>query len=215
MIKRVKVFSTVVSLVLLAGCGGNSSGDPTDSSIEAGIYRNSFFELRFPIPDGWAIASDETEERVLETGKEAIAGNSKTLDAAIKASEKTTYQLLMLSEHPIGSPVEFNSNLVLMAEKVSHAPGIQTGADYLFHTHNLLQQSGISYQRNGEPEPIQIGGREFHKVIYQVELPQVVFQQTFIVTIDRGFALALIISSNDEEMNEQLLSIAKELHFGR
>lgn len=203
----------ITAAVLCGGCGGVTLGDPSDSKIEDGVYLNTFFELSLPIPEGWVIASAETEKRVRETGREMLSGQSETIDASLKAAEKSTFQLLMISEYPIGKPVEFNSNLILVAENVSHAPGIETGADYLFHLHQVLTQSAMPYERVNEPEPVQIGGREFYETTYKLKQPQFTIVQNYLVTIDNGFALALISSSNTDPSFERLRAISETLQF--
>ncbi|MEO0541867.1 MAG: hypothetical protein AAFZ80_13535, partial [Cyanobacteria bacterium P01_A01_bin.105] len=143
------------------------SGEATEDR-----YTNDFFGFTVAYPPDWAVASDETAEELQEMGSDIVAGDDATLQASIEAAEQNTYQLLMVSEQPVGTPVTtFNPNVVVMAEKVSHLPGIASGAEYLANVSILLTQTELPYEAKGEPYEVEIGGRTFHRADFQLNAP--------------------------------------------
>ncbi|MEM8806985.1 MAG: hypothetical protein AAGF01_13245 [Cyanobacteria bacterium P01_G01_bin.38] len=178
-----------------------ASGSPDEAKVEAGKYSNEFFEFTMAFPDAWAIASEETTDGLQDTGADMLAGDDEALKSSIKAAEKNTYQLLMISEQPVGAPTtEFNPNLVVMAEKVSHLPGIASGSEYLANVSNLLLQTDLPYTPDGEPYAVEIGGREFHRADFTLSTAGIEIKQSYLATVDKGYALGFILSGTDGTM---------------
>jgi hypothetical protein len=177
------------------------AANPDVGKSEAGKYTNDYFGFSMTFPAQWAIAPKETAEELQSQGSDIVAGDDPTMQAAVEAAEKNSYQLLMISEKPVGAPVaEFNANLIVMAEKVSHLPGLTSGADYLASVSNLLQQTELPYQPVGEIQEVEIGGRKFHRADFSLATNGVEVKQSYFATIDKGYALGFILSGTDGTM---------------
>jgi hypothetical protein len=190
-----------------------SNVNPDAGKSEAGKYSNDYFGFSMTFPAEWAIAPKETTEALQSQGSDIVAGDDPTLKAAVEAAEENSYQLLMISEKPVGAPVaDFNANIVVMAEKVSHLPGLVSGADYLASVSNLLQQTDLPYQPAGEIKEVEIGGRKFHRADFTLAMNGMEVQQSYFATIDKGYALGFILSGNDTSM-ANLEKIASSVVF--
>lgn len=186
---------------------------PNQGEVQDGAYTNDFFGFTMTFPESWAIASDETAEELQEVGSEIVAGDDPALKASIEAAEQDTYQLLMISEQPIGAPTtSFNANIVVMAEKVSHLPGIVSGEEYLINVGNLLTQTDLPYEANGEPYEVEIGGQTFHRADFDLTAAGMEIKQSYLAMIKDGYALGFILSGTDASLAE-LEEIANTLAF--
>ncbi|MEO1591355.1 MAG: hypothetical protein AAFU71_08700 [Cyanobacteria bacterium J06632_22] len=186
---------------------------PNAGAVTAGTYTNDFFGFTMEFPTEWAVASDETAEELQDMGSDIVAGDDAALQASIEAAEQNTYQLLMISEQPVGAPVTtFNPNVVVMAEKVSHLPGIATGGDYLINVSNLLTQTELPYESKGEPYEVEIGGQTFHRADFSLNAGGMDIKQSYLALIKDGYALGFILSGTDESIT-QLEDIATSMKF--
>jgi hypothetical protein len=184
-------------LVAAAGCSGRVKHSIEQGRINGNTYANDFFGLSIEVPAGWQIASPEMKEQVTAAGEEVVAGNNPALKSAVRGSKKTTYYLLMTSQHPMGAAVAFNSNYSLMAEDISAAPGVKTGKDYLSGLQQFMSQSQMSVAYTQPPYECKLAGETFHRLDARVTLKQTTVDQCYIVTIRNGYALALILSWTD------------------
>ncbi len=186
---------------------------PNQGEVTGGAYTNDFFGFTMTFPDAWAVASDETAEELQEVGSELVAGDDAALKASIEAAEQNTYQLLMISEQPIGAPsTSFNPNIVVMAEKVSHLPGIVSGEEYLINVGNLLTQTDLPYEANGAPYEVEIGGQTFHRADFDLTAGGMEIKQSYLAMIKDGYALGFILSGTDASLGN-LEEIANSLAF--
>src|ERR1041385_4509317 len=123
--------------ILGGGCRKAQTTTPDDARIANNVYSNAFFGLTLPIPKDWSVANRETLDETQKIGRQMLA-KDKGMEKALAVAEKKTFQLLLISEKPVGAPVTSNPSLILAAERVAHMPGIKTGEDYLFHATKLL-----------------------------------------------------------------------------
>ena len=105
--------------------------------FEAGVYTNSFFDMMLRLPDSWHVLDLESRMDIIKRG------NNKRLKAAIDTEDQKSLNLLTAYEFPPGSAVSTNPGIMLIAEKVSHAPGIKRGSDYYFQAKKLMKLSNI------------------------------------------------------------------------
>jgi hypothetical protein len=196
--------------ICLAACGpAELPALPTDSAVSNGTYINSYFGLSIPIPDGWFIASTDSEEFLREVGGDALVGDDAMLKAALEASKKTTFQLLTVSEYELGAPVTFNPNLMVLAERVSHTPGVKSGEDYLFHVAKLLLQAALPYEVVRDAHPVQLGIREWSRAQFRLNQPQNPIEQTYISVKKGEYALSMILSAATQEQMLALEQISE------
>lgn len=191
-----------ILIAFVAGCAKKSS--PTDATLEAGVYSNRFFGLRVEIPKGWTVANKEVFERAKETGTRLIAKDKDT-EAVLKASEERTKQLLLISERPFGAAVEMNRSIVIAAEDLSGAPGVQTGKDYHYHTLKLLTGPGKRFQQLNEPYKVLLGPKEFYRVDLSASVMGRDFQQAYFAAVEKNNALLLVTTAESGEKIDAVL----------
>jgi hypothetical protein len=192
-------------------CSEPESPVASGSQVVAGSYTNEYFGLTLSIPDGWFVASEDTAQFMRETGEDVAIGDDATLKAAVEASKKTTFQLLTLSEFEMGAAVEFNPNLILMAERVSHVPGIKSGGDYLFHTSKMLLRTQLPYELTKESYPTQLGGREWYRADFIIAQPEMPIEQSYFAAKQEDWVLVIILSAATQEQMVALEGIADSI----
>jgi len=184
--------------------------NPLDASWQPGSYTNNFFEFTLPFPETWAIAPQETIQYLQEVGLNLLAGEDDALRTTAELAMQNSYIMLMLSQFPLGSPVESNPNIVVMAERLPPLPGITTGADYLFQVGQVLRLSQVQYTISSEPYSVQIGDKTFYRLDTSLDAGS--FIQSYLTTLESGYALTLILSGQDQEMAE-LEAIVTSMQF--
>jgi len=211
--RRISFSLLLIAIVWATACGTEPPTiQPDDGEIRDGKYVNEFFGLSLTIPDGWAVASKETEQSMRDIGKENLSGDDPAREAALEVALRVTFQLLTISAFEMGAAVQVNPTLVLIAERVSHLPGIKSGKDYLFLLSNTLLGGPLPYELTKEPYPIRFAGEEFYRADFALNAPAMTLNQPHIVTIREGFALIVLLSGTDEYMAE-LEEIAASLKF--
>ncbi len=198
--------------VITMACGTADRRSPTDGTLTDTTYENTYFGFSLPLPAGWSVATPQAEDYFREVGQKAIAGDDPLLQASVEASVANTFQLLTVSEHPVGAAVAFNPMIVVMAESVSHAPGIKTGADYLFHLGNVLERSPIAYETIGEVSAIELGGRSFHRKDFGFSSLAGV-RQSYIFAREGEYVFGFVLSAQDQNELEGLLGLVSQIRF--
>ena len=190
----------------------NDTG-PDQGSISGNLYSNKFFDLAFEFPKDWIPHGEATKQHLMDIGKDKLIAVAPGRESEIKIAEKHAYNLLTVFENELGTPgVKFFRSEILMAEDVSWAPGIKTGEDYLLNVQPLLKKGG--YDRFSEIKPVEIGGRTFYREdLSKQERPDIRGYQAYFATIARGYALSLIISTEDPDETAKLAA-SPVLRFG-
>jgi len=185
---------------------------PANATVEPGSYTNHFFGFTMQFPDSWAIADQSTTQAVQDMGLDMIAGGDEAFRDMAEASLVQTYNLLTISPYPLGAPVESNPNLIVLAEPVSAFPGIQTGEDYMFHLRQMMEMGQMPYTIQRDPYPVDLGGQTFYRLDTTFDVYNISVRQSYLTTINSGFALTLILSGFEPDM-EQLEAVAQSMQF--
>jgi hypothetical protein len=166
---RFKYFGLFIVFVLLplSACG-NGEKKRVDILEEAyaveagdGRYVSDFFDLSVEKPESWYVLSSEELNKIMQVGVDVLAGEDENTRRALDASSVNTVPLFGFFQYKPETPVEFNNNLLAIAENVRLAPGVKTGADYFFHARKMMQNSGLEIRFAEEYGVRDIGGREF------------------------------------------------------
>jgi len=198
--------------VIAMACGTADQPSPNDGTLTDAAYENAYFGFTLPLPTGWAVATPQTEEHLREVGMRTVAAADPLLRANIEAASAKSFQLLTVSEHPVGAAVAFNPMIIVAAENIAHAPGVKTGADYLFHLRGVLESSSIPYEPRGEISAFDLGGRSFHRRDFEVSPPSGI-TQAYIFAREGKYALGFILTARDQTELEHLLSLVSKIHF--
>lgn len=210
-----KIIGLILIIILFSFCSNNSQPDNFDyGHVENGIYLNDYFNFKIKLPVDWVVQSKEQTENLANTGKKLIAGDNDNMKAAIKASEINTAYLLSVFQYELGSAVEYNSNIMIVAESLKNAPGIKNGSDYLFQSRRILEQGQFKYDYLSEKfESEKIDEIEFYKMDAYVNYMGLEIKQIYYSTVYKGFSLSVILSYISDEQKEILLNSLNSMTF--
>jgi len=197
------------SLVLLLICFSANAQSGVDlGSVQDGTYVNSHFEFKFTYPKGWTVHGKETDERMRELGTEMAANSGAGTKESIEVALKSTYSLLTVFRHPIGTPgITTNPAILIIAEKVSHAPGIKNGKDYLLNVRELMKRTGAQILSD-EPKELTLAGKQFFRDDFVVDINGVKITQNYYAHVMKGYALVfLFMGENQKTVDEMAKSM--------
>ena len=217
-----QVFLLVLFTALVPGCArkasreidlGKASEEVDFGTFENGVYRNKYFGMRITIPPDWSIQDRESMEGMMKTGARVVSGDNKNLQAATKAAELQSVNLFAAFKHPVGSPVVHNPNVICMAERVRHMPGIKRGRDYHFHSKRLLEASPLDVKFPKDVFSETLNGVEFDVLYTEISMPTTTVKQEQYVTTAKGYAIVLSITYTTEEEKSSLKEILNSVSF--
>jgi len=219
--KRIRINTSLIGLIFLTiltlSC--KSDNQPKDfdyGKVENSIYLNSFFGFELELPSDWFVQTKELTDNLSEMGKDIVAGEDKNMKALLNASEINTANLLAIFKYEIGAAVDYNPNLILVAENLKNAPGIKTGGDYLFQTRKFLIQSQLEYEIiDDEFNKEVINNQEFYTMNTSMNYMGQNIKQVYYSTINKGFCLSAIISFIDEEQKMGLKKVISSMKFNK
>lgn len=202
----------IFSSALTISCSDKKAID--FGTFEAGTYSNTFFHLMIRIPDSWHVLDMESRLEIMKRGSEIFAGDNKSLKAAIKAADLQSINLLTAYEYPPGASVTTNPGIMLIAEKVKHAPGIKRGRDYHYHAKKLMKFSRMKVSYPKEIYEKTIDGVSFDVMETKINMaPGVIIWQRQYATIIKGYALMMALTYQDKSGLSQLEKIVDSLTF--
>ena len=200
-----KRITLATSILLLVCFHANAQTQIDLGRVQEGTYINSGLGFTFKYPQGWTVHGKETDDRIRELGKEKAAAEGAMSKAALEASLKQTHSLLTVFRHPIGTPgVGFNPGILVLAERVSHAPGVKTGKDFLLNVRELMQKTGGQALLKEPTEHI-FDGWQFFRDDYSLQSPgggRVI--QSYYAHIVKGYALVFLFMAEDQKDVDEL-----------
>ena len=215
LMKRSLLLIAIVMLSCLAAPVSNAqqASTPDDGGVSNGVYSNKFFGFSVTYPKDWVVHGDATNIRLKELGKERATTTGAMSAASSEIVLKNTYQLLTTFQYPMGAPnVEVNPSFMLVAENVSHAPGIVNGRDYLLHVRPMMIKTGVVPVQD-EPTELLLSGRKFFRQDSRMQVNGMAIQQAIIITVSNGYGLAFILSGQDQQTIDALAKAVGTLEF--
>ncbi|HXC71230.1 MAG TPA: hypothetical protein VN644_14705 [Pyrinomonadaceae bacterium] len=193
-----------ISIILLLCACANAQSEVDLGTTQDGTYTNSGFGFSFKYPKDWVVHGQATNERIRELGKEKIAESGAASKANIDVALNNTYQLLTVFRQPLGTPgITFNPAIMVIAEKVAHAPGIKNGKDYLLNMRPLLTKAGPQVLLN-EPVECQFGGSQFFRDDYLLEVNGARVFQAYFARLVNGYALVFAFMGQDQKSVDEM-----------
>lgn len=203
--RRMKRITLATSILLLVCFYANAQSQFDLGLVQDGTYINSGLGFTFKYPQGWTVHGKETDDHIRELSKEKAAAEGPTSKAALEASLKRTYSLLTVFRHPVGTPgIGFNPAILVMAEKISHAPGIKNGKDYLLNVRELIQKSGGQILLK-EPTEHTFAEWQFFRDDYSLQTPlgdQVI--QAYYAHVVKGYVVVFMFMAEDQKRVDEL-----------
>ncbi|HKR15483.1 MAG TPA: hypothetical protein VJT15_25675 [Pyrinomonadaceae bacterium] len=193
----------ILSLILLfTFCAHAQSVADGGFNTQDGMYVNPRLGFTFNYPKDWVVHGTATNERIRELGREKAveSGVGPSVDAALK----DTHQLLTVFRHPVGTPgVGFNSAILVIAEKVAHAPGIITGKDYLLNIRELMLKTGSKVLLK-EPKEHHFAEKKFFRDDYALEQNGGHLVQAYFATVIKDYALVFVFMGEDQKSVDEM-----------
>jgi len=206
----------IFACFLLFGCDTKKAAEEINyGTIKDGVYTNSYFKMTIKAPSDWVVQSQAALEELSKRGADLIAGEDKNLKAALKESEKTTVNLISFFKFEQGQPVPFNPSFISVAEKVSQAPGIKKGSDYLFHTRKFLESGQVEYQFPDAGYTTVISGVSFDVMPAKIEIQNTMVYQKYYAAIFNDYALVFVLTYSSETEEMELNDIFNNIEFAK
>jgi hypothetical protein len=213
LIKFLAIVMLTAWFIFSSGCQEKASEEVDQGAFSGSVYRNNYFGLTITIPSDWSIQDSKSMQDIKNLGKNVLDKDDKNLKAVMEASEFQTVSLFAVFRHPLGSPIPFNPNLMCMAERVRHMPGIKRGKDYHFHTRKLLESSHMSVNFPKEIYTETLGGVEFDVLYSETSLGTMLVKQKQYGAVIKGYVLLIVTTFADENQEATLDEILKTLSF--
>lgn len=182
-----RCITTCVAVVVAASCGPVSSGTVVEPASGGGdlaqkvsenTYVNKTFGLTATAPDGWFVADNALNEKLMDVGLDIATAGNDQMKAIADVARKSSSNIFTFSKNPPGAPVEFNPVVMAFAENVSSAPGIRTGKDYFFHVKRALEQSAIDTEVVDGFRTRKIGGQDFDQMDMRMTMNGIAIEQS-------------------------------------
>lgn len=198
-----KIFLLLGLSLFLVACDSKTEKSLGYGEVSNGVYSNDYFKFSVNLPNDWVIQSQAALNEVIEKGSDVFAGDDEVLKSALKASEQDTVNMLAILKFEQGSPEPFNPSFIVVAENISSAPGVKTGADYHYHAKKLLQSGQIPYEF-----PNEIFSRDVSGVTFDVMPTQIpfytsnIFQEYYATKINDHIFMFILSYSTESEKQE-------------
>lgn len=205
---KISLFISIVILSIFPNYSINAQSTDFDyGNIERNIYMNKYFGIEMSLPQDWIVQSREQIDNIMKTGKNLAAGDDAKMKAIFKASEVNSANLLAVYKYEIGSAVDYNPNMAMIAENIKNFPGIKSGKDYLFHARKFMEQSQFKYDSlDSEFTKENINGIEFYKMNAEINYMKIKIKQVYYSTVAQQFCLSFIISYISDEQKPELIN---------
>jgi hypothetical protein len=199
-----KRISLILPTILTLCFSANAQSEIDRGVVHDGTYINSSFGFSYKYPKDWVVHGDATNERIRELGKEKIVQSGAISETSAEVSLKHTYHLLTVFRQPVGTPgIAINPAVLVIAEKVTHAPGIKSGKDYLLNVRELLRKSETQFLLK-EPAECQFGGWQFFRDDYGAGTNGVPAVQSYFASIANGYAVVFIFMGEDQKSVDEM-----------
>jgi hypothetical protein len=202
-------------IFLIALSCGKEKNIPTNFDygqvVRGNIYKNDYFSMQVQFDPSWILQSRKEMARLTNTGKDLISGDDKQLSKVLDASLISVAELFMVFKYELGSIAEFNPSFLINAENLKMYPSVKDPKDYLVQAKKLFESTKMNYVYRQDDYNIKIGGVDF--ICMPIENLDYNIYQDYFVTIKNGFALAMIVSYDNENDKKELYAIIDKVNF--
>ncbi len=191
--------------IILLLCVYANGQSPVDlGATHDGVYTNRGFGFSFKYPQDWVVHGEATNERIRELGSEKMEESGALSRASMEVAQKNTYHLLTVFRQALGTPgITFNPAVLVMAERVAHAPGIVSGKEYLLNVRALMLKAGAQ-ALSKEPVAYRYGGAQFFREDYAVEANGKQVVEAYFAHVTNGFAIVFIFISEGQASVDEI-----------
>jgi hypothetical protein len=218
----------LAALLAIAGCDQSASSSSSTAAPGARVredigtgalsgqtYTHDFFGLSVTIPDGWHISNQTENDELIEIGSDVAAAGDQGRKAVIRAAIPRTLMMITAFEHPPGTPVPFNANIIVMAESVRGLPGVKSGREYLQHLQTGLAGTELPYELDPIEEGHKLGTLAAHCLPAKLSVMGNTVKQRYYATRISDYAIAVILSYQSDEQLAALENIVTGMKLGK
>jgi hypothetical protein len=221
---------TLVGLLLAAdftGCQrlGPAAGSAPGSAVVAELgrgtltghkYTNDYFKLTVDLPEQWYVQSQEEAEQLQQVGSQVATGkgSNPNLKKAMAAAQAKTLTLVAAFQQKPGTPIPFNANVMVLAERVNHMPGIRSGADYCEQLKKALSMTALKYVFEPVEPGHKIGSMSAYCLPLHANFGGIEVKQRCYATRYKDYALAVILSYATDEQRKITEGIVANIKAG-
>ena len=210
---KAKLFLSLIVILFISPSYAQNKKEIGYGIIDDGFYKNDYFGMSIAVPSDWSVQSQAQLKEIAELGAEVIAGEDPNLRAILKASEKQTVNLFAFFKYEQGTPVDFNPSLMALAERVTNAPGIKRGSDYLFHVKKYLETSQLVIDFSKENYTEQLSNISFDVMPTVMDINGFKVLQNYYAARFDDYVLSFITTYSNEGELKELNSHLNKLTF--
>ena len=197
-----------IALLALTACNKTTPIDEIEGfdygTVTKDHYINKFFKIEMDIPKGWNIQDENQRKELMKQGSKVVFKDSINADAVMEASKITTANLFTAITNDPNATV-FRENILLMAENIQQHPFVKTGDIYLENVNKILSNSNLKIVQIDHSFPKKvINGKTFYEMNIIAHIQDLDVHQTYLATIEKGFALCIIYSYINDDQKAEL-----------
>ena len=211
-----KYILSVTAIVMLFVSCKKFIGIPDNfdyGKIENNSYVNDYFEMSFPLNNGWEVLENKYVDSIRAEGLKQMVGDNAELEKIIQAGDIKTANLLSIAFTDSNQQQLYKPNISMIAENLRVVTNVDNARDYLEESKKFMIESGMQLQFLGDITKIQLGGKEFYKMSVINPINGVAIYQDFYATIINGFGVTLLSSWLDERQQEVIQYQIEQLQF--
>jgi len=217
---QLKIITLLGLMLILSSCANSSSENDFEKNLpksfdygstEDGFYTNDYFNFEFKYNTDWTVLSKEETNQVIAHGQEMM-GDDELTNKLIDAAKINTAYLFTIFKEPVGSPVEFNPSMMIIAENLNNAPGITTPEDYSKAAKIQLGRIDLPYEFD-ETEKIKLGNQDASLFVAHLDGGTLNVSQNYYTILKDGFSVSFILSYNSEKELAELKAMIESVVF--
>ncbi|MBC3883191.1 hypothetical protein H8K35_17470 [Undibacterium sp. LX40W] len=184
---------------------------PETTTVDQITFTNEMFDFSIKKPETW-VAQNTTDLLALQQkGSALMAGDNKTMKAALDRALDTSLPLFSFLSHPLGTKGQAIISVVSAAENVKAAPVSLTACDYLEHVKTLMAKAAVKSTMSDKCQVLDTGNAKLSYFDSKMEVNGVVIQQRFHACRKSGYMVNVVQSFLDESGRQQTTDIVKTL----
>ena len=203
---KVKVEKMIEELTAQSQAAAGEGKKLDQGEVTGSLYTNAYFGMRMKISEGWQAVGPDVRQRLAESGARATGRTGA--EAKADAREVSDAILLTVAKHRSGR-AKADGVLAIVAERVG--PNV-TSLDYLTQV-RALNRKNPNVVEAGEITPVSIAGRAASTYTAKLEKENAIVTTKQLVWIDKGYALAFILSYAEDNERREMESMLNAIEF--
>lgn len=207
------VLLTAVLILFIAACSTVEEATINSEVYEDGVYRNEYLELAIQLPQDWSLQNEVMEKKITKAGSDYLGHNESESRVMQGQAEEAVNYLFTLFKYPLGTVIDYNPNIIGLAENVADYPGIKTGKEYLQHVRNQLLAAQADFVVSDVSDTYTIDGRTFYVLRTDINFMGTIVKQKHYAAKINNYVLLFTYSYQKRETEKELLKILKSVDF--